>query len=50
LDLEPKSPKSIARSASLGRLTSDPAVLKTHLIHHVTRLTTELVGKELLTG
>jgi DNA polymerase V len=50
LDLESRPPKSIARTASLGRLTSDPGVLKAHLIHHVTRLTTELVGKELLTG
>ncbi|HZA29123.1 MAG TPA: DNA polymerase IV [Gammaproteobacteria bacterium] len=50
LELEPKPPKSIARTASLGMVTSDPDVLKAHLVHHVTRLTTELVGKELLTG
>lgn len=50
LELEPKPPKSIARTASLGMVTSDPDVLKAHLVHHVTRLTTELVSKELLTG
>jgi nucleotidyltransferase/DNA polymerase involved in DNA repair len=50
LELEPKPPKSIARTASLGMVTSDPDVLKAHLVHHVTRLTAELVGKDLLTG
>src|SRR5919106_2226593 len=50
LELEPKPPKSIARTASLGEVTSDRDTLKAHLIHHVTRLTTELVGKDLLTG
>ncbi|MCI0410816.1 MAG: DNA polymerase IV, partial [Acidobacteria bacterium] len=50
LELHPQLPKSIARTASLGTVTSDPGVLKAHLIHHITRLTTELVGKELFAG
>src|SRR5208282_5062732 len=48
LELQPKLPKSIARTASMGEITSDRDRIAAHLARHVTRLATELVTKRYL--
>lgn len=48
LELEPRLPKSIARTASLGEITASREALLSHLIHHTTRVATELVMKRYL--
>jgi len=48
LELYAKLPKSIARTASLGQVTSEKRIIYSHLVHHSVRLTTELVTKRLL--
>lgn len=45
LELEPRLPKSIARTASLGEITASRETLAAHLTHHTTRVATELVMK-----
>lgn len=45
LELAPRLPKSVARTASLGEITRDRDILIGHLTHHTTRLATELVVK-----
>ncbi len=50
LELEPKLPKSIARTASMGEVTSNRDKLAAHLANHATRLATELVTKRYLAG
>jgi len=45
LELEPRLPKSIARTASLGEITAIRETLAAHLTHHTTRVATELVMK-----
>jgi DNA polymerase V len=49
LDLVPKLPKSIARTASLGEVTEDRTMLISHLMRHTTRLAVELVTKRYTT-
>jgi len=41
-------PKSMARTASLGRVTAQRDVIAAHLTHHTTRLVAELVNKQYL--
>lgn len=48
LQLTPPLPKSVARTASLGRISTERGVLAAHLAHHATQLTSELVAKGLL--
>jgi DNA polymerase-4/DNA polymerase V len=48
LELEPRLPKSIARTASLGEITFSRETLAAHLTHHTTRVATELVTKRYL--
>jgi DNA polymerase V len=48
LELEPRLPKSIARTASLGEVTDSKEILAAHLTHHTTRLAMELVTKRYL--
>ena len=48
LELEPRLPKSIARTASLGEITVSRETLVAHLTHHTTRVATELVTKRYL--
>lgn len=48
LELEPRLPKSIARTASLGEITASRETLVAHLTHHATRVATELVTKRYL--
>ena len=48
LELEPRLPKSIARTASLGEITASRETLAAHLTHHTTRVATELVTKRYL--
>ncbi|MHB1618570.1 MAG: Y-family DNA polymerase [Sulfuricella sp.] len=48
LELEPRLPKSIARTASLGEITTSRETLAAHLTHHTTRVATELVTKRYL--
>jgi DNA polymerase V len=45
LELVPKLPKSIARTASLGEVTQSREMLIAHLLHHTTRLAVELITK-----
>ena len=48
LELEPRLPKSIARTASLGEIIASRETLAAHLTHHTTRVATELVTKRYL--
>ena len=48
LELAAKPPKSVARTASLGRVSSGRDFIAAHLTHHTTRLVTELVSKRYL--
>jgi DNA polymerase-4/DNA polymerase V len=48
LELAPRLPRSVARTASLGEISGDRAVLRSHLTHHATRLATELVTRRYL--
>lgn len=50
LELAPRLPKSIARTASLGEITTSREILAAHLAHHATRVATELVTKRYLAG
>ncbi len=50
LELHPPQPKSISRTASLGQVTRDGALIHQHLIFHATRITTELVRQQLTTS
>jgi len=49
LELHAQTPKSVARTASMGEVTSDRKTIISHLTRHASRLATELVTKELLT-
>ena len=48
LALASKPPKSVARTASLGQVSSQREFIAAHLSHHSTRLVTELVRKRYL--
>jgi DNA polymerase-4/DNA polymerase V len=50
LELAPRLPKSIARTASLGEVTDDRDTLAAHLTHHTTRLASELITKRYVTS
>ena len=50
LELGPKLPKTVARTASLGEVTGNRDILLAHLTHHTTRLVTELVRKRYAAG
>jgi len=49
LELHAQTPKSVARTASMGEVTSNRKTIVSHLTRHTTRLATELVTKKLLT-
>jgi len=49
LELHAQLPKSMARTASMGEVTSDRKTITSHLTRHTTRLATELVTQHLLT-
>ncbi|MFQ5518750.1 MAG: DNA polymerase IV, partial [Mariprofundus sp.] len=49
LELHAQLPKSIARTASMGKVTSNRKTIISHLIRHTSRLATELVTKKLFT-
>ena len=44
---EPKLPKSVARTASMGQPTQDQAIIRAHLGRHAMRLSKELIEKRL---
>jgi DNA polymerase V len=48
LELAARVPKSVARTASLGRVSTQRDFIAAHLTHHTTRLVTELVSKRYL--
>lgn len=50
LELSPPLPKTIAKTASMGQVTEDYAVLEAYLTQHATRLALELVRKRYLVG
>ena len=50
LELQAPRPKSIARTASLGCVTTERTLIASHLSYHTTRVVTELVRKELTTS
>ena len=47
VEAELKLPKSIARTASLGQITQDKAIIYAHLTRHAMRLSKELIEKRL---
>jgi len=49
LELNPSCPKSIARTASMGEVTSNRDTIISHLTRHTFRLAIEMVTKKLLT-
>ncbi len=49
LELHAPLPKSMARTASMGEVTTDRKTIISHLTRHTTRLATELVTQHLLT-
>jgi len=49
LELHPQLPKSIARTASMGVVTSDKKAISAHLTRHAFRLATEMILKKYLT-
>jgi len=49
LELNPPCPKSVARTASMGEITSNRDTIISHLTRHTFRLATEMVTKKLLT-
>ena len=49
VETEPKLPKSVARTASMGRLTQDQAMIRAHLGRHAMRLSKALMDKRLTT-
>jgi DNA polymerase-4/DNA polymerase V len=49
LQLQPALPKSVARTASIGRVTAERGLLAAHLSRHVMRLVADLVARRLLT-
>jgi len=50
LELNPPMPKSIARTASLGVVTSNKGLIGSHITYHTTRVVTELVRQNLTTS
>lgn len=46
---EPQLPKSVSRTASMGELTQNQAVIHSHLLRHAMRLSKELIEKRLTT-
>ncbi len=50
LELHPPMPKTIARTASLGAVTTNKALIERHLTYHTTRVVTELVRQQLTTS
>ncbi len=48
VEVEPPLPKSVARTASMGKITSKMETLRAHLSRHTLRLVSELVAKGLL--
>ncbi len=49
LIIQPQLPKSVSRTASMGQLTQDKAVIHSHLLRHAMRLSKELIEKRLTT-
>ncbi|ATX82349.1 DNA polymerase-4/DNA polymerase V [Mariprofundus ferrinatatus] len=49
VETEPPLPKSVARTASIGQLTTSREIVSAHLSYHTMRLVSELVAKHLLT-
>jgi len=49
LELNPPCPKSVARTASMGEVTTNRDTIISHLTRHTFRLATEMVTKKLLT-
>lgn len=47
VETEPRLPKSVARTASMGQLTQDQAIIRAHLGRHAMRLSKELMKKRL---
>jgi len=50
LELKPSMPKGIARIASLGVVTTNKLLIKSHISYHTTRIVTELVRQSLTTS
>lgn len=48
VEAEPKLPKSLARTASLGQLTQDHTIIRAHLARHAMRLSKALMDKRLV--
>lgn len=48
LEINPPLPKSVARTAAIGVMTTSPQLVAAHLSYHSMRLVSELVAKRLL--
>lgn len=48
VETEPPLPRSVARTASMGEVTTDKRIIAAHLSRHTMRLISELAGKHLL--
>jgi len=48
VETKPPIPKSVARTASMGEITTDKRIIAAHLSRHTMRLISELAGKHLL--
>jgi DNA polymerase-4/DNA polymerase V len=44
---DPRPPKSVARTASMGQVTGDKATVHAHLVHHAMRLSLALMEKRI---
>ena len=49
LDTKPQLPKSVARTASMGKVSESRHLVMAHLSYHTIRLVSELVAKQLFT-
>lgn len=49
LEINPPLPKSVARTASMGEVTTSSQLVAAHLSYHTMRLVSELVAKQLVT-
>ncbi len=47
-EIRPPTPKSVARTASMGQLSDDRTLISAHLSHHTHRLVSDLVARGLL--
>lgn len=50
VEADPRLPKSVARTASMGQVTGSKATVRAHLLHHAMRLSGALMEKRITAG